>query len=59
MVDGRATPTRRGGSMELFLEWLLLELAAVALQVAILRILDWVQGRSLSPEPPATMAVAA
>jgi len=45
--------------MELFLEWLLLELAAVALQVAILRILDWVQGRSLSPEPPATMAVAA
>ena len=39
---------RRGGSMEVFLEWLLFELAAVALQVAILRIINWVRGRSLS-----------
>jgi len=45
--------------MELFVEWLLLELAAVALQVAILRILGWVRGRSLPSETPASMAVAA
>jgi hypothetical protein len=44
--------------MELFVEWLLVELAAIALQVAILRILDWVRGRSMSPEAPRSMAVA-
>lgn len=43
----------------MFVEWLLLELAAIALQVAILRILHWVRGQSLSPERPVSMAVAA
>ena len=45
--------------MEVFLEWLLVELAAVALQMAILRIISWVRGRSPSSGAPSTMAVAA
>jgi len=45
--------------MEVFLEWLLVELAAVVLQIAILRIIGWVRGRSLSLGVPTTKAVAA
>jgi hypothetical protein len=45
--------------MEVFLEWLLLELAAVALQLAILRIISWVRARSLSSGTPTAMAAAA
>ncbi len=45
--------------MEVFLEWLLLELAAVALQMAILRIISWVRGRSPSSDAPSTVGVAA
>jgi hypothetical protein len=45
--------------MEVFLEWLLVELAAVLLQIAILRIIGWVRGRSLSFGAPTTTVVGA
>ena len=45
--------------MEVFLEWLLAELAAVVLQIAILRIVSWVRGRSLPSGVSTSMAVAA
>lgn len=45
--------------MEVFLEWLVLELAAVVLQLAFLRIVSWVRGRSPSSGTPRSMAVAA
>jgi len=45
--------------MEVFLEWLVLELAAVVLQLAILRIISWVRARSLPLGSPITMAAAA
>ena len=45
--------------MEVFLEWLFLELAAVVLQLAILRIISWVRARSLSAGTPITMVAAA
>jgi len=45
--------------MEVFLEWLVLELAAVVLQLAFLRIVSWLRGRSLSFGAPTTMVVVA
>jgi hypothetical protein len=45
--------------MEVFLEWLVLELAAVVLQLAFLRIVSWVRGGSPSSGTPPTVGVAA
>jgi hypothetical protein len=45
--------------MEVFLEWLFFELAAVVLQLAILRIVSWIRGRSLSSGALGTVGVAA
>ena len=45
--------------MEVFLEWLFVELAAVLVQIAVLRIISWVRGRSLPFGVPTTKAQAA
>jgi len=45
--------------MEIFLERLLLELAAIAVQLAVMGIIRWLRDRSLSPDTPAELSVAA
>jgi hypothetical protein len=45
--------------VEVFLERLLLELLAVAVQLAVMRIIAWLQKRSPSPSTTADLAVAA
>jgi hypothetical protein len=45
--------------MEVILERLLLELAAFAVQLAIIRLVNWLRERSLSPATPVSQAAAA
>jgi hypothetical protein len=45
--------------MEIFLERLLLELAAIAVQLAIIRLINWLRERSEPSGTPADVAVAA
>ncbi len=45
--------------MEIFLERLLLELAAIAVQLALIRLISWLRQRSESSGTPADIAVAA
>jgi hypothetical protein len=48
-----------GGSMEVIVERLLIELAVFAAQFAILRIVNWLRERSSSPVGHAAQTVAA
>jgi hypothetical protein len=45
--------------MEIFLQRLLLELAAIALQVAIIRLVGWIRTRSAEADPTEGIALAA
>lgn len=45
--------------MELFLERLLLELAAIAVQLAILRVIHWLKNRTPSPNSAGGVVAAA
>ena len=45
--------------MEVFLQRLLLELAAIALQVAIMRLLSWIRTRSAEADTTEGIALAA